>query len=369
VSVYQDKRGKWIVEISVRLPTGEIYRERIRPKVTSKTLAKEWERSRIIHIQQHGPGRKGYAGDAPTLDEFKADFWKKHVVADGLKPSTVAAYESHWRLYLSPHFGNVRLDRITAERIAEFKADLQKTPAAGLRGKPSARARSKKTINNILGSLSAVLSYAKEWSHIKEIPPIVPLKRQKPPPVFYRPGDYETLVTAARRLGTRWEVMMLLGGEAGLRSGEFTELQWPDVNLADGYIVVSRSVWRGHVTETKGFAAVAVPMTDRLVSALLAHKETSTSVYVLARDNGKQPNYNQVQRWMVQATRAAGMTPRRGVHILRHTFGTRLMARGARIKNAQQLLRHQDSTTTEGYAHAISAYAKEEIKRLEPAKE
>jgi integrase len=65
-------------------------------------------------------------------------------------------------------------------------------------------------------------------------------------------ADYERLLVAARDLGSCNELIILLGGQAGLRCGEIAALEWTDVDLTLERLCVQRSEWRGHVTTPKG---------------------------------------------------------------------------------------------------------------------
>ena len=56
-----------------------------------------------------------------------------------------------------------------------------------------------------------------------------------------------------RRTGrTGTYLLVLLGGEAGLRLGEMMALEWTDVDLRKRQLCVQRSDWKGQVTTTKG---------------------------------------------------------------------------------------------------------------------
>ena len=56
-------------------------------------------------------------------------------------------------------------------------------------------------------------------------------------------------------------LIVLLGGDAGLRCGEIMALEWSDVNLEKRQLCVQRSDWKGHVTSTKGGRLRYVPLT------------------------------------------------------------------------------------------------------------
>jgi len=77
---------------------------------------------------------------------------------------------------------------------------------------------------------------------------------------FYDFAEYERLVESATEEPNAY-VIVLLGGEAGLRYGEMMALEWRDVDLGKRQLCVQRSEWKGHVTVPKGGRLRYVPMT------------------------------------------------------------------------------------------------------------
>jgi integrase len=69
---------------------------------------------------------------------------------------------------------------------------------------------------------------------------------------FYDSDEYERLLSAASALDATAHLIVLLGGEAGLRCGEMIALEWRDVDLGKRQICVQRSDWNGQVTTPKG---------------------------------------------------------------------------------------------------------------------
>ena len=61
-----------------------------------------------------------------------------------------------------------------------------------------------------------------------------------------------------------------------------------------------------------------------------------------------------VQRAVVQAARRSGVERRVTCHTFRHSFATHLLERGYDIRTIQELLGHQDVSTTEIYTHVLN---------------
>ena len=121
-------------------------------------------------------------------------------------------------------------------------------------------------MNNILTNLSKALKVAVEWKVIPSMPCWVRLlKAGKAVVEFYEPEEYRRLVEAAGRHDPRARIVVLLGGDAGLRLGEIEGLEWTDVDFGRALLKVQRAVYRSQVTLPKGGQA-ARGATDREAS-------------------------------------------------------------------------------------------------------
>jgi len=285
--------------------------------------------------------------EVPTLEAFAPRFIEGHARANQHKPSGIAAKETILRVHLIPRFGGKPLDAITTEDVQRLKSAL--------------RTKAPKTVNNVLTTLNTLLRMAVEWGVITEMPCTMRLLTvPRAEMAFHDFPAYEQLVEAAQAIDVNASLIVLLGGEAGLRCGEMMALGWSDVDLGQGQLRVRRSEWKGQMTAPKGGRLRYVPLTVRLAAALRQHRHLRGE-RVLMRQDGRSFTQKMVQDRMRWAARRAHVED--GVHILRHTFCSHLAMRGAPARAIQELAGHQDLSTTQRYMH-LSPAAKDSAIRL-----
>ena len=345
VKVREWKKGKQVgfeVDIRFTYPDGAPLRQRIKAPVESKSAAKRWgeakERELLLRpspvlVQRQEEQRK----EVPTLREFAPRVIAQHARANRQKASTIHAKERIFENHLYPALGNAQLDRVTDDLVQVLKANLSiKAP---------------KTVNNILTVLGKTLRLAVKWKVIGTMPCTIDLLRvSNLVPVFYEFADYRRLVGAAQGLDPRALLVVLLGGDAGLRAGEMMGLRGEDVDRRRGQLVIERAVWRDIVDSPKSGRGRIIPMTDALAEAF-GKVPIVRGVRVLLRDDGDPVRRRDLSRWLRAAQRQAGVRVSYGPHVLRHTFCSHLAMRGAPAKAIQELAGHTSLTTTLRYMH------------------
>jgi len=173
--------------------------------------------------------------------------------------------------------------------------------------------RAPKTVNNVLTVLSTLLKKAVERGELDRLPCAIKLlPNPKKTMGFHDFDQYERLLTVARKRDAQAYLMVLLGGDAGLRLGEIIALEWRDVELGARRLTVQRSEWLGHVTVPKGGRSRRLPMTQRLTAALKAARHLRSD-RVLCLAGGSPITRDRVIKAIRGAQRVAAIDQR--VHI------------------------------------------------------
>lgn len=194
-----------------------------------------------------------------------------------LSPSTIRGYDIIRRGHLQSIRG-VRLDRLTPALIQEA-INWEAKPHADGRGR--VKAPSPKSVRNIHGFLSAVLSEYRPELHLNTTLPRKPVTEQ----AVLEPEQIGVLLKAAA--GTEMEIPVLLAVWLCMRSSEITGLTWECVDLERGIITVKRArvrdkdnQWVEKGTKTASSTRI-LHAPDYIMDRLRAAKETAVSDHVV----------------------------------------------------------------------------------------
>ena len=171
-------------------------------------------------------------------------------------------------------------------------------------------------------------------------------------------------VSTAEGQRNRAIIEMLYG--SGLRVSELVNLKLSDMYLDDGFMRVLG----------KGSKQRMVPISDESKKQFLLWMECRRASVIEQEGQGDYAFLNrrghQLTRVMIftiikRLCAAAGIQKNISPHTLRHSFATHLLQNGADLRVIQQLLGHEDITTTEIYTHLEVSDLREAILKYHPA--
>lgn len=351
IKIREWKRGSKVgfeVDIRFTYPDGSPFRRRYKAPVESKSAAKRWGDAREAELLRAPSPNvlrvlQAEKKEVLTVRDFGPRFVENDAKANRQKASSIRAKELILQNHIYPLLGDTKLDAVTDEKIQKLKVALSSL--------------SPKTVNNVLTVQSKLLRMAVRWKEIATVPCVIELLRVLPPlPQFLDFPEYDRVVHAAPALGARYESVVLLGGDAGLRGGEMIALRWGDIDFKRQHIQVQRQMWRRIVDTPKSGRGRIIPMTDALTEALRRQRKGGNSDWVFATGEDRPPSYRTARLWFASVIAQAELSLRGGgVHILRHSFCSHLAMRGAPAKAIQELAGHIHISTTERYMHLSPA--------------
>jgi integrase len=365
--------GKW------RLPDGRQVQRRLgairtreRPGLT-KAQAEAALRERMETVTAIDVASVIRRPHEHTMAELGALFVSHARDVRGLKRTTLTDYEMHVRLHLGPFFGDIPIQRITAERIEEFAAHLRAKRGEGRRG---GKPLSAKSIQNYLGTVSALLNFAvrKKWLTTSPMTAVDLPKLGADEPLkeltFLETSEVARLVANAQPGGYHEldRALYVMAAYTGLRQGELRGLKWSHVDFGQSIVHVLENVTRHRRTSPKGKRRRSVPLAQTAATALLELRAVSAWVgsddpvfatpssgrpmAVAGRQGGKAAGIMGRYR---EALAAAELPVAFTFHDLRHTFGTTMARNGIEVGTIQAWMGHADLATTQLYMHYAPA--------------
>jgi integrase/recombinase XerC len=231
----------------------------------------------------------------------------------------------------------------------------------------------RRTLHNHASALRAFFKYWLRHGRVGRNPLTgMPLpKLEKRLPQFLTEDQMKQLLAGPQRLLQNetiepfiaWRdrlAMELLYG-AGLRVSELVNLDYGDVDLADG---VARVLGKGRKERLCPLGQVATAVLKKFSQEFA--RDTGQRAAVLVNPNGTRMTIRAVQlmlkRYLALAELPLDLTP----HKLRHSYATHLLNAGADLRLVQELLGHASLNTTQVYTHVSVARLKEIYSKAHP---
>lgn len=171
-------------------------------------------------------------------------------------------------------------------------------------------------------------------------------------PTFLYPKEVEELLLAPDTttiLGKRDRAILEIFYSSGLRLSELVGLNLNDIDWDVGYLHIRGKGNKERLTPVGYYALLALE--DYLENArpLLLQQNQSEAVFISNR--GQRINRRTVEYMVDKYVKKVGLNSGISPHSLRHTFATHMLENGADIRSVQELLGHENVSTTQIYTH------------------
>lgn len=330
-------------------------------------------------------------------------YWLDSIVKPNLAPLTYVSYEGSVRLYIAPHLGAKRLDKLTVRDVREWLSKLSTVCQCCAQGKdakrPPTRRRccavgeccetfpSRRVIQAARDALRAALTHAVTEEEIgKNVAALVkvpkPRRQRVKPWSAVEAGHFLTDgMTREDPLFAAWVLVLCLG----LRRGEVLGLTWKSIDVEAGGLYVDHQIQRAgrqilHRETKTEESDDFLPLPELCLKALRMRRAQQngdrkaagelwqdTRGLIFTTKYGTPIEPGNLTRMFALRARRAGLRviPLRNT---RHTCSSLLVALKVHPKIAQRILRHSQITMTmEVYAEASEEEVREALRQLSEA--
>ena len=312
-----------------------------------------------------------------TVGEYIKD-WLYNVKANTLKPSSFDRKEEVINYQILPYIGDICIDSLSADDIQAMVNELKVRYSFS-------------TVKKAYECINACLKYAVKRRDIaynvaESVAIPTNIQRSSSDIHFFTEDETRLILKESVRCcknGNRayriGEIFIFLLN-TGLRIGEALALEWENIDFKKQLATVRNNVVyvkdrtssdrsyrciKQPFTKTKNGSRI-VPLNSEAVRALISLKGINGSTpYVFATKNGKRITPRNIDRTFRSILKRCGIACT-GVHSLRHTFASRLFAKGVDVKTVSELLGHSDvGITYDTYIHLIQEQRITAVKAIE----
>jgi integrase/recombinase XerD len=282
-------------------------------------------------------------------------------VEKGLSANTVTAYRRD--LMKFEQFAKKRkltLEAVTRDDLVDFLAGLYREKLES------------RTVARHLVTLRNFFRFAQIQETIAEDPSInlESPKIRRSLPGYLRLEEVERLLSQPdlkTTLGMRDRAMLELLYSTGLRVSELVSLR---VNDLDSKLGCVRCIGKGDKERIVPVGRSALGMVEKYLRdarpQLVRQGRAVNSATLFVNRRGASLSRVGVWKILSQYGRRAGLRVALTPHMLRHSFATHLLERGADLRSVQLMLGHADISTTQIYTHVVEERLKQVYKAHHP---
>jgi integrase/recombinase XerD len=179
-------------------------------------------------------------------------------------------------------------------------------------------------------------------------------------PKFLTVAETEALLQAPddkKPRGVRDRAMLEVLYGSGLRVSELAGLKLAEINLEDGFLVCRGKGGKERIVPLGRSSCRAV---RRYLEEVRPLVDTGGREELFLSRRGRPFTRQGVWKLLRQHAAAAGLAAKISPHVLRHSFATHLLERGADLRSVQLMLGHSQITTTQIYTHV----SRERLRRV-----
>ena len=305
-----------------------------------------------------------------TMQALAKDFLTMLQIEKNYSPNTIRAYERDLRELL------VFLEQYVDELVLQDPQSLEYLMVRQFMAYLQNRQLSKRTMARKLAAARSFYRYLLREELVEENPPaeVTTPKLEKKLPKFLYYEEVEAFLSAPddSLWGKRDRAILEVAYGSGLRVSELVRLNRNSINFPAGFLIVLGKGNKERVCPVGETARMAV---QQYLSALTEAQQqgelkfvlnTASTAPLFINQRGGRLTDRSVRNFVNRYIEKAAIKKRISPHSLRHSFATHLLENGADLRAVQELLGHENLSTTQIYTHVTKSNLKAIYQKTHP---
>ena len=210
-----------------------------------------------------------------------------------------------------------------------------------------------KTISRHISALRSFFKYLKVNNYIDNNPCILVSnpKLDKKLPKYLNFEETEKLLNAYETksvIGIRNSLILEIIYSTGIRVSELVNIKLNDISLGNKQIKI---LGKGNKERIVFFGSKCLNLINLYLNKSYNNLNINNLDYLILSKTGKKINDREIRKIIDDAALIAGINLKISPHVLRHTFATHMLIDGSDLRSVQELLGHENLSTTQIYTH------------------
>ena len=327
------------IERELAAVAAEFERQSDAGEIITRAEQREREAAKILTLRQYGE-RVSMPSKAVTMSE-----------------NSRSNYQGYLDKRIYPALGDIKLPEVTPAQLTALLLDVQ------------AEGKAHSTVIKVYTILHSFFKMAYLGDMIPRNP-MDKVERPKPRkgevkeagPLAYTPAEVQQIITGLEREPLKWQALVHLLIDTGIRRGECCALQWKNIDFDSGAITIGGNLCytsaKGVYLDTPKNGHTRTVYAGAHTLTLLRQLRTeqaqkAISQYVFTKEGSPEPMHPQSPTRYLKKFSERYSVPDLHPHKLRHTFASIAITNGADVASVSEALGHSDKAVTlRMYTHA-----------------
>ncbi len=211
---------------------------------------------------------------------------------------------------------------------------------------------SNKTISRSISALRSLFKYLKTYDFIDNNPMLLisnpKLPKSLPKCLNFEETEKLLNVFDNSIIGIRDSLILEILYSTGIRVGEIVNIKIKDIDFNGKTIKING---KGNKDRIVYYGSRCNDLLNKYIDNCYNKLNINNLDYLIISKTGKKISDREIRKIVDEAAIKSGLNFKISPHVLRHTFASHMLLDGADLRSVQELLGHENLSTTQIYTH------------------